>query len=51
MLVAFLPARPWQGHLELIWKLKTDDGVNRTALHAAERRFRRASVTSTPDDT
>lgn len=21
------PGRPWQGHLELIWKLETDDGV------------------------
>jgi hypothetical protein len=50
MLVAFLPARPWQGHLELIWKLETDDGVNCSALRAAERRFRRASVTSTPED-
>lgn len=43
MLVAFLPARPWQGHLELIWKLKTDDGVNRTALRAAARHLRRTS--------
>jgi len=50
MLVAFLPARPWQGHLELIWKLETDDGVNRTALHSAARHLRRTSVTSTPDD-
>jgi hypothetical protein len=41
MLVAFMPGRPWQGHLELIWKLETEDGVNRTALHAAERRFHR----------
>jgi hypothetical protein len=41
MLVAFMPARPWQGHLELIWKLETEDGVNRTALHAAARRWRR----------
>ncbi len=45
MLAAFLPARPWQGHLELIWKLKTDDGLNRSALLSAERRFRRTSVT------
>jgi hypothetical protein len=50
MLVAFLPARPWQGHLELIWKLETDDGVNCSALRAAERRFRRTSVTSMPED-
>lgn len=50
MLVAFLPGRPWQGHLELIWKLETDDGVNCSALRSAERRFRRTSVTSTPED-
>jgi hypothetical protein len=50
MLVAFLPARPWQGHLELIWKLETDDGVNCSALRSAERRFRRATVTPTPED-
>jgi hypothetical protein len=50
MLVAFLPARPWQGHLELIWKLETDDGVNCSALRAAERRFRRTSVTPAPED-
>ena len=50
MLVAFFPGRPWQGHLELIWKLETDDGVNCTALRAAARRFRRTSVTSTPQD-
>jgi hypothetical protein len=29
MLVAFMPARPWQGHLELIWKLETDERVKR----------------------
>jgi hypothetical protein len=50
MLVAFLPSRPWQGHLELIWKLETDDGVNCSALRSAERRFRRTYVTSTPED-
>ena len=50
MLVAFLPGRPWQGHLELIWKLATDDGVNCCALRSAERRFRRTAVTSAPDD-
>jgi hypothetical protein len=50
MLVAFMPARPWQGHLELIWKLETDDGVNCSALRAAERRFRRTSVMPTPED-
>lgn len=50
MLVAFLPARPWQGHLELIWKLETDDGLNRSALVSAERRLRRTSVTQAPED-
>jgi len=50
MLVAFLPARPWQGHLELIWKLETDDGVNCSALRSAERRFRRTSIIATPED-
>lgn len=49
MLVAFLPGRPWQGHLELIWKLETDDGVNCTALRSAARRFRRTSVTPMPE--
>ena len=49
MLVAFLPGRPRQGHLELIWKLETDDGVNCSALRSAARRFRRTSVTSTPE--
>jgi hypothetical protein len=41
MLVAFMPARPWQGHLDLIWKLETDDGVNLSALHSAQFRNRR----------
>ena len=49
MLVTFMPARPWLGHLELIWKLETDDGVNCTALRAAQLRFRRRSVTSTSE--
>ena len=49
MLVAFLPGRPWKGHLELIWKLEADDGVNCSALRSAARRFRRTSVTSTPE--
>jgi hypothetical protein len=43
MLVAFMPGRPWQGHLELIWKMETDDGVNWSALRCAERRFRRTN--------
>lgn len=50
MLVAFLPGRPWQEHLELIWKLETDDGLSCTALRSAARRFRRTSVTPTPED-
>jgi hypothetical protein len=50
MLVAFLPGRPWQGHLELIWKMETEDGVNCSALRSAERRLRRTSVTSTSED-
>jgi hypothetical protein len=50
MLVAFMPGRPWQGHLELIWKLETGDGVNWSALRSAEIRRRRTSVTSTPED-
>jgi hypothetical protein len=49
MLVAFMPARPWQGHLELIWKLETEDGVNCTALHAARLRLLRRSVASTSE--
>lgn len=31
-LVAFLPGRPWLGHLELIWRLQTASGVNWPAL-------------------
>jgi len=50
MLVAFFPARPWQGHLELIWKLETDDGVNCSALRSAQLRLRRTSGTAKPDD-
>jgi hypothetical protein len=46
MLVAFMPARPWQGHLELIWKLETSDGLNCSALRAAQLRLRRKSVRS-----
>ncbi len=50
MLVAFFPARPWQGHLDLIWKLETDDGVNCSALRCAQLRLRRTSATAKPDD-
>jgi hypothetical protein len=49
MLVAFMPARPWQGHLELIWKLETGDGLNCSALRAAQLRLRRGSVPSAPE--
>jgi hypothetical protein len=45
MLVAFMPGRPWQGHLELIWKLETEDGVNCSALRSAQLRLQRTSVT------
>lgn len=41
MLVAFLPGRPWQGHLELIWRLQSASGVNWPALRAAECLVRR----------
>jgi hypothetical protein len=50
MLVAFMPGRPWQGHLQLIWKMETEDGVNWSALRSAERRFKRRSVTPSSDD-
>lgn len=50
MLVAFMPAQPWQGHLLLIWKLETDDGVNYSALRAARLRLRRSSVTPKSED-
>ena len=46
MLIAFMPARPWQGHLELIWKLETKDGVNCSVLSSVQIRRRRTSVTS-----
>ena len=42
MLVAFMPGRPWQGHLELIWKMEADDGVNYSALRSAQLRLRRS---------
>lgn len=42
MLVAFMPGRPWQGHLELIWKMEADDGVNYSALRSARLRLRRS---------
>lgn len=41
ILVAFLPGRAWQGHLELIWKLQSASGVNWPALRAAECLVRR----------
>jgi hypothetical protein len=41
MLVAFQPLLPWQAHLEAIWQLEDDDGVNCTALHALDTRAHR----------
>jgi hypothetical protein len=41
MLVSFLPSHSWQAHLELIWELEADDGVNVSALFALESRTRR----------
>jgi hypothetical protein len=44
------PLLPWQAHLEAIWQLEDDDGVNITALHALETRARRQrSRPATPD--
>jgi hypothetical protein len=34
-------SRPWQAHLELIWSLDADDGVNNTAIAALYARSRR----------
>lgn len=50
MLVAFMPGRPWAGHLELIWKMETEDGVNCSALRSAQLRLRRTFFTATPKD-
>jgi hypothetical protein len=50
MLVAFMPGRPWAGHLELIWKMETEDGVNCSALRSAQLRLRRSFFTATPKD-
>jgi hypothetical protein len=51
MLVAFfMPGRPWQGHLELIWRMETEDRVNWSALRSAKLRFRRTSVTLMSED-
>jgi hypothetical protein len=41
MLVSFQPILPWQAHLEAIWQMEDNDGVNCTALHALETRARR----------
>lgn len=41
MLVSFLPLRPWQAHLEGIWQMEDEDGVNFTALTALDTRARR----------
>jgi hypothetical protein len=50
MLVAFMPGRPWAGHLELIWKMETEDGVNCSALRSAQFRLRRTFFTATPKE-
>jgi hypothetical protein len=49
MLVSFVPLVPWQAHLELIWQLEDDDGVNFTALAALDARARRRSRPAAPD--
>ena len=50
MLVSFQPLLPWQAHLEAIWQIEDDDGVNITALHALETRARRQRFRpATPD--
>jgi hypothetical protein len=50
MLVSFFPFRPWQAHLECIWQMEDDDGVNFTALAALETRARRQrSRPATPE--
>jgi hypothetical protein len=41
MVVSFLPGRPWHGHLEAIWGMAADDGVNFSARTAIESRARR----------
>jgi hypothetical protein len=41
MLVSFLPLRPWRAHLDLIWQMEDDDGVNFTAMAALDARTRR----------
>ena len=41
MLISFLPHLPWQAHLEIIWELEDDDGVNFSALAALDTRARR----------
>jgi hypothetical protein len=41
MLVSSLPLLPWQVHLECVWQLEDDDGVNFSALHALDARSRR----------
>jgi hypothetical protein len=41
MLVSNAAIRSWQRHLELIWELETEDGVNYSALVAIESRKRR----------
>ena len=50
VLVSFLPLRPRQAHLEIIWQMEDDDGVNFTALTALDARARlRHFRASAPD--
>jgi hypothetical protein len=44
MLVSNAANHTWQRHLELIWELETEDGVNYSALVANESRSRRRRV-------
>jgi hypothetical protein len=41
MLVSIFPFRPWRAHLECIWQMEDEDGVNFTALAALDTRARR----------
>jgi hypothetical protein len=51
MLVSLLPegASTWQDHLQMIWDLETNDGVNYSALAAIHSRARRRAIRPTSD--
>jgi hypothetical protein len=55
MLVSLLPdgASSWQDHLQMIWDLKTTDGINYSALAAIQSRALRRHVrpSSEPEGT